>query len=60
MNVPEADGFLFQSRFTGHVCASVFELAFGKLKVLDLTPLVEHVDFLQALIDYDITLTTPG
>lgn len=58
VNVPEADGFLFQSRFTGHVCAVVCDRAFGKLAILDLTPLVEHVDFLQALIDYDITLTT--
>ena len=59
VNVPEADGFLFQSRFTGHVCAAVFDRAFGKLAFLDLTPLVEHADFLQALIDYDIRLTTP-
>ena len=57
--VPEADGFLYQSRFTGHVCAGVFDRAFGKLEVLGLVPLVEHVDFLRALTDYDITLTTP-
>lgn len=57
--VPEADGFLYQSRFTGHVCAVVFDRAFGKLEVLRLSPLVEHVDFLQALTDYDITLTMP-
>lgn len=60
VKVPEADGFLFQSRFTGHVCAAVFDRAFGKLAVVDIAPLVDHVDFLQALIDYDITLTTPG
>ena len=58
-NIPEADGFLFQSRFTGHVCAGVFDRAFGKLEVLDVTPLVQHADFLRALTDYDITLTTP-
>ena len=57
--VPEADGFLYQSRFTGHVCAGVFDRAFGKLEVLGLVPLVEHGDFLRALIDYDITLITP-
>ncbi|MDE0034882.1 MAG: relaxase domain-containing protein [Deltaproteobacteria bacterium] len=60
VKVPEADGFLFQSRFTGHVCAAVFDRAFGKLAVVDITPLVDHVDFLQALIDYGITLTTLG
>ena len=58
-NVPEADGFLFQSRFTGHVCAGVFDRAFDKLEVLDITPLVAHADFLRALTDYDIALTTP-
>lgn len=26
-NVPEADGFLFQSRFTGHQCVAVFDRA---------------------------------
>ena len=57
-SVPEADGFLFQSRFTGHVCAGVFDRAFEKLEVLDITPLVEHADFLSALTDYDIALTT--
>jgi len=59
-NVPEADGFLFQSRFTGHVCAGVFDRAFEKLEALDITPLVVHADFLRALTDYDITITTPS
>ena len=33
-NLPEADGFLFPSRFTGHACVAVFERAFGKLTAL--------------------------
>ena len=32
---------------------------FDKLEVLDITPLVAHADFLRALTDYDIALTTP-
>ena len=28
-------------------------------EVLDITPLVAHADFLRALTDYDIALTTP-
>lgn len=58
-NVPEADGFLFQSRFTGHLCAAVFDRAIKKLEALEVTPLIEHVDFLDALEDYDITLSEP-
>ena len=57
--VPEADGFLFQSRFTGHTCVAVFDRAIRKLAVLDVVPLTEHEDFLQALSDYEITLVTP-
>lgn len=57
--VPEADGFLFQSRFTGHLCVAVFDRAIGKLRGQSVTPLTQHADFLQALDDYDILLTTP-
>lgn len=58
-SVPEADGFLFKSRFTGHSCVAVFDRAIGKLRGLRVTPLIEHADFLETLNDYDIFLTTP-
>ena len=57
--VPEADGFLFPSGFTGDACLAVFERAFGNLAVLDITDLVRHVEFLDALDDYGIVLTEP-
>ena len=57
--VPEADGFLFQSRFTGQLCIATFDRAICKLDALEITPLIENVDFLKALKDYDIQLTTP-
>ena len=56
--VPEADGFLYLSRFTGHLCLALFDKAVRKLEALEVTPLVVHTDFLQALVDYEITLTT--
>lgn len=60
-HVPEADGFLYQSRFTGHNCVAIFERSFQNLVVTRITSLVEHVDFWDALIDYDIMLTErPG
>ena len=59
-NVPEADGFLFQSRFTGHVCIAVFDRALVKLSSLAISLLIEHADFLDALDDYDIILTEPS
>lgn len=57
--VPEADGFLFQSRFTGHACVAVFERAFDKLLAIDIRGLTMHADFLDALDEYDIRLTPP-
>ena len=57
--LPEADGFLFPSRFTGDTCVAVFDRAFGKLTALDIADLARHVDFLDALDDYDIVLTGP-
>ena len=57
--VPEADGFLFPSRFTGDNCVAVFDRAFGKLTALDIAELVRHVEFLDALDDYGIVLTEP-
>ena len=58
-NLPEADGFLFPSRFTGHTCVAVFDRAFDRLAAIDIADLVRHVDFLDALDDYDIVLTEP-
>lgn len=58
-DVREADGFLFQSRYTGHLCVAIFDRAICKLRELRVTPLMEHADFLVVLDDYDILLTTP-
>ncbi len=55
-SVLEADGFIFQSRFTGHNCAAVFDRAIRKLESLDVTPLIRQADFLDALDDCGITL----
>ena len=57
--MPEADGFLFASRFTGDSCVAVFDRAFGKLRVLGAGELIRHAEFLDALDDYDIVLTEP-
>ena len=57
--VPEADGFLFSSRFTGDACVAVFERAFGKLTAVDIDELVRHGEFQDALEDYGIALTEP-
>ncbi|MCY3878535.1 MAG: RES family NAD+ phosphorylase [Rhodobacteraceae bacterium] len=59
--VPEADGFLFPSRFTGDTCVAVFDRSFDKLRLLGIDELVYHSEFLDALDDYDIVLTeAPG
>ena len=58
-DVPEADGFLFSSRFTGHTCVAVFERAFGKLTTLGIADLAGHAEFLDALDDCGIVLTEP-
>ena len=47
--VPEADGFMFTSRFTGDSCVAIFERALGRL----------HTELLEALDDCDIMLTGP-
>lgn len=57
--MPEADGFLFASRFTGDTCVAVFDRAFGKLRVLGVAELSRHVEFLDTLDDYDVVLTEP-
>ena len=58
ISVPEADGIMFQSRFTGDAYIAIFDRAICKLTLLEVMPLIEHSDFLHALTDYDITLTT--
>lgn len=55
--VPQADGFLFLSRFTGDACVAVFDRACGRLALLSVMPLVESAELLQALDDYDVVLT---
>ena len=55
-NVPEADGFLYLSRFTGHACVAVFDKAVDKLTVRDLTTLMQHPQFADMLVDYEIAL----
>lgn len=55
-NVPDADGFVYQSRFTGHTCVAIFDKAIGKLAVRDVTGLVQHPKFADVLIAYKITL----
>ncbi|HSR72230.1 MAG TPA: RES domain-containing protein [Kiloniellales bacterium] len=57
--VPEAAGFLFQSRFTGHLCVALFDRVIGKLETISIAPLAEHADFLEAIEDYEITLLNP-
>lgn len=55
-NVREADGFVYQSRFTAHMCMAVFDRAIGKLAVREVTGLIQHPKFADVLIDYKITL----
>lgn len=57
--VPEADGFMFTSRFTGDLCVAVFDRAFGRLRVGTTAELIRHTEFLDALDEYDIVLTGP-
>ena len=57
--VPEANGFLFASRFTGDACVAVFDRALDRLRALGVDKLVRHAGFLDALDDYDIVLTEP-
>lgn len=60
-SVPEADGFLYHSRFTGEACVAVFDRAFDRLEAVEVAPLAEQADVLDVLDEYDITLTTaPG
>ena len=58
-SVPEADGFLFASRFTGDACVAVFDRAFRKLRLLGIDELVRYAEFLDALDEYGVVLTEP-
>lgn len=58
--VPVADGFAYNSRYTGHVCVAVFSRALDKLESLDVDSLGRMSEFLDVLEDYEITLTKPG
>ena len=40
--VPETDGFVFASRFTGDLCVAIFERAFGRLRASGIAELVRH------------------
>ena len=55
-NVPEADGFVYLSRFTGHTCVAVFDRATAKVGVRDVRGLVDHPKFAEVLSDYEIVL----
>ena len=57
--LPEADRFVFASRFTGDSCVAIFERAFGRLRASGIAELVRHMEFLEALDDDDIVLTAP-
>ena len=57
--VPGADGILFASRFTGDTCVAGLDRASGKLRALGVAQLIRHVEFRDALVDYNIVLTEP-
>lgn len=57
--ISEADGFLYDSRFTGDICIAVFDRAIKGLTTTMTIPLVASADFHNALRDYNITLTRP-
>lgn len=58
--VPEASGFLYASRFTGHDCVAVFGRALPRLEARTTVPLARSLDFLEAVEEWDVTLTTPA
>ena len=57
--LPDVDGFLYHSRFTGDLCCAIFDRAFDKLDTLAVRSLTQHADLWNALNDYGITLTRP-
>ena len=58
-DLPEADGFLYASRFTGEHCVAVFDRAFDRLRADRDVELARHAEFLDVLDEYDIVLTEP-
>lgn len=56
--LPEVDGILYPSRFIGDDCVAVLDRATHKLEAESITSLTSHADFLQALREYDVSLTT--
>lgn len=59
VGVPEADGVLFASRFSGDACVAAFDRAFGRLRALGVDELVRSVELPDALDDCDFALTEP-
>ncbi len=57
--ISEADGFLYDSRFTGDICIAVFDRAIKELTTTMATPLMASADFHDALRKYNIILTRP-
>lgn len=55
-DVPTADGFVYQSRFTADSCVAVFDRATAKLAVRDAEALAQHPKFAEVLSDYEIAL----
>lgn len=57
--LPDADGFLYSSRFTKESCVAVFDRAISRLAVMDTAPLITQAELVDALSDYGITLVSP-
>ena len=58
--VPEAGRVRVALRFTGDSCVAVFERAFGRLRAIGIADHARHVEFVEALEDYDIVMTGPS
>ena len=55
-DLPETDGFVYRSRFTGDTCVAVFDRAKAKLAVREMEALQQHPKFAEVLNDYAIAL----
>ena len=55
--MPETEGFVFSSRFTGYACVAEFDRAFGKPRLLGIVEPARHNEFLDALEDFGIMPT---
>ena len=58
-NVPEAEGFLYTSRFSEDPCIAVFDRAIVKLAATMVISLMDSPDLHDVLDEYDITLSRP-